>query len=330
MLKEPWFWRDKTIAARIMSAALLPAAAVYQFGARARRAFAHEEIAAASVICVGNINSGGVGKTPFAIALSQLLSHAGMKCAFATRGYGGKAAGPMEVDPSKHRANEVGDEAILLARIARTWIAKNRAAGVRAAAAAGGDIIIMDDGFQNPTIKKDVTFLLIDNEALFGNGKTLPAGPLREPIDGALERADAIVVVVKAPGEEIQQSLERQIKDRPVFRCWIEADNSITPQRAVAFAGIGNPERFFETAETSGFDLAGRFAFPDHHRFCAADIDQLKKQAAKNSAILLTTEKDFVRLPDDLRDDLKFLPVEMKIDDPDRLVGLINAKIKSR
>lgn len=312
---EPWFWRSRSLAARAARSALIPAALVYQASQRLRWSFTSPYRAEIPVICIGNATLGGVGKTPFAILVSTMLREQGVKAHFLTRGYGGALAGPVLTDPDRHDADDVGDEALLLARHGPAIVSRDRPAGAKLAAQIGAQAIIMDDGFQNPTLAKDFSILLTGAGDEDSNGALFPAGPYREAIESAKARADLVVSI----GAE---------KAGADYNAWLEPHDAPPPQRVIAFAGIGRPEKFFDTLSGAGFDVAGRIGFPDHHRFSAAELSVLTKQAARENARLICTEKDFMRLPEVIRADVLTLPVAMRINDPDglkqRLMSVIN------
>jgi tetraacyldisaccharide 4'-kinase len=317
-MKEPWFWRDTGIAARAASAVLAPAAFVYDCGQRLRAATTNPESAGAPVVCIGNATLGGVGKTPFALMLQQLLKDRGVAAHFLSRGYGGSMKGSVLVN-AQHRADEVGDEPLLLAAAAPTWVAKDRVAGARAAA-GGADVIIMDDGFQNPTIRKDLSFLLMSSADKGDNSSIFPAGPLREPFERAVARAGAVVIVgAGAPAIDTG--------GRPLYRAATEIHPTIAPQKAIAFCGIARPERFFTSLEEKGFGLATRIAFPDHHAFTPAELAALRNKAKAAGAALITTQKDYVRLAPEEREDIAVAKLVMIVDDPAGLAGLVMTKI---
>ncbi len=318
-MKEPWFWRDTGFAARAAVLALTPASFLYDLAQRLRAASTRPAQIGAPVICIGNATLGGVGKTPFALMLQKLMLRHGVDAEFQSRGHGGSLKGPVLVG-DHHVAAEVGDEPLLLAGAAPTWVAKDRLAGVRAAAHAGAKAIIMDDGLQNPTIRKDLSFLLVDAADPAGNNRVFPAGPLREPMARAIARADAVVLVGRgepAIGES----------GRPRFRASTAIETTISSGKAVAFCGIGAPDRFFDALEARGFSLAARIAFPDHHRFTAVELETLRRKAATAGAALITTEKDFVRLSPEARDGVAVARLKMSVDNPDALMRLVKSKI---
>ncbi|MEX0646081.1 MAG: tetraacyldisaccharide 4'-kinase [Parvularculaceae bacterium] len=324
MMREPWFWRDRSLVARVVAASLSPAAMFYDAARRYRESTARPEAAPIPVFCVGNATVGGVGKTPFALLLSSLLGEIGVSAHFLTRGYGGALAGPVLVDPSVHDVGAVGDEALLLAAVAPTWVSRARARGAAAAARAGAAAIIMDDGYQNNSLAKTLSLLLIDADDPFGNGKMLPAGPLREPPTAAVARAAAIVYIVR----DKMRGLPTLESDRPTFKAWLEPIRSLDGARVLAFCGIGRPQRFFETVANAGGDIADAIAFPDHHVYSNAEIARLKDSAKSQSARLVTTEKDYVRLRRAAREDIEAFRVKMACDDPVRLKNLSAKAIK--
>lgn len=320
-MTEPWFWRSQTHAARAARGALLPAAALYGAGQSLRRRWTKPIDPGVPVICVGNACVGGTGKTPFCLLLQNALAAEGLAATFLTRGYRGSLAGPLRVE-ARHTAGEVGDEALLLAAAAPTWVAKDRAAGAVAAARAGARLLIMDDGFQNPTIRKTVSFLLLSGEesdlALF------PAGPMRERISLAKERADAIVLPANAALDAAFDAAGRATR---IFRTATEISLPFEPRPVVAFCGIARPQRFFSALERRGYVLKAQMAFPDHHAFTADDLRTLRALAGVESAALVTTQKDFVRLAGAGRGGIAAARLETAVDDPRALVRFVRERI---
>lgn len=316
MMKEPWFWRDKSFAGRAIAASLAPGAFLYDAARRWREANIRPAAPPVPVLCVGNATLGGVGKTPFALMLAALLREKGVEAHFLTRGYGGAARGPLRIDPSVHDARAVGDEALLLAAQAPTFVARDRVAGAHEAAKAGAKALIMDDGYQNPSLKKTLSILLTDADDPYGNGRLFPAGPLREPIEAALARADICVCVARGRNAAAQDETG---DGEPCFRAWLEPARPIPGHRLVAFAGIGRPQRFFEMLKGEGAEIIEAVGFPDHHPYSETEIARLKKIAAAADARLVTTEKDFVRLPPAARENIDICAVNMVCDDPARL-----------
>jgi tetraacyldisaccharide 4'-kinase len=329
-MREPAFWWR---AASLAAVLLAPLAAVY--GAVAARRLARDgHGAGVPVVCVGNLTVGGAGKTPLALALAGMLKSAGETPFLLSRGYGGRRAGPLRVDPAQHRAREVGDEPLLLARAAPTIVARNRVKGAQAATAGGATIIVMDDGFQNPSLRKDFSVLVVDARRGIGNGRVIPAGPLRAPVEAQLDRADALVVVGSPPTEPAVAEAARKHRV-PVFHATLRPDAAAAAGlrgRALAFAGIGDPEKFFATLAQAGIAVARVRAFPDHHRYTAAEAKALCETAERDGLTLVTTEKDLARLQGDgevteLAARARTLPVTLAFDDVAAFERLLQVKI---
>jgi tetraacyldisaccharide 4'-kinase len=294
MLEPPFWWR----AAGIESCLLAPAAAIYGAVAASRlsRKGYH---AGVPVICVGNPTLGGAGKTPTALAVARMLQAAGERPVFLSRGYGGHQSGPLLVASDRDRAADVGDEPLLLARAAPTVVAHDRVAGAKAAYTAGATVIVMDDGFQNPSLAKDFSVLVIDGRRGLGNSKVFPAGPLRAPLEAQLARADAIILV-GAVAEGAAARAVAEARKLPVFHARLEPDRSVIAalngRRVLAFAGIGDPQKVFVMLREAGIAVAANRSFADHHRYTPADVRDLCRQAEAEGLTLVTTEKDKARL----------------------------------
>ena len=292
-MREPAFWRRP---GALMGRLLAPVAAIY--GAIAAWRMARPgQAAGVPVLCIGNLTVGGAGKTPTAMAVAQLLHEAGKRPFVLSRGYGGRLPGPVRVDAQAHDAAEVGDEPLLLARVAPTIVARDRVAGAQAARAAGANIIVMDDGFQNPSLKKDVSLLVVDGRGGIGNGQVFPAGPLRAPLAAQLSRTTALLVIGEPSGAAAVLAAAGAL---PVFHGRLEPDApavaALRPHQVLAFAGIGDPEKFFATLAGAGIEVRARQAFPDHHRYRAAEAADLIARAERDGLVLVTTEKDLARL----------------------------------
>src|SRR6201984_2904478 len=324
-MSEPAFWwRVGTGGPIAPLAALYGAVAGLRMHAPGRRA-------GLPVICLGNLTVGGAGKTPAALAVAQLLHGAHERPFFLSRGYGGRLAGPVRVNPALRRDADVGDEPILLARLAPTVVARDRVAGAAFARSAGASVIVMDDGFQNPSLAKDLSLVLVDGRRGIGNGRVVPAGPLRAPLELQLARAQALIVVGAADGAaRVIECAERH--GIPLLRGRLEPDravvNAIGRRKVLAFAGIADPEKFFATLNSAGIQIANRAGFPDHHRFSAAEALGLLAQAQANNLMLLTTEKDLARLAggselQQLAAHASALPVRLVIEEQDRLREMI-------
>jgi len=254
------------------------------------------------VICLGNLTVGGAGKTPAALAVARLLLSAHAHPYFLSRGYGGRLRGPLRVEAAIHSAADVGDEPLLLARLAPTIVARDRFEGALTARSGGAGVIVMDDGFQNPSLVKDLAILVVDGRRGIGNGCIIPAGPLRAPLDVQIARAQAMIIVGPPAGAAAAIDAARR-RDVAVFHARLEADQAtlaaLGQRKVLAFAGIGDPEKFFATLAAAGITVATRASFPDHHRYTAADAQALTARAKAESLVLLTTEKDLVRLSSD-------------------------------
>lgn len=297
---------------------LSPLGAIYGSITARRATRAPDHTPGIPVICIGNAVMGGAGKTPVARSLAAEPRLAARGPHILTRGYGGAETGPLRVDPAYHDAAMVGDEALLLANAAPTWVSRNRVAGAKAIEAAGAGLILMDDGYQNSSLAKSLNLLVIDSAYMFGNGRAFPAGPLREPPESALARADAVIAL----GDDWAA---QHFAGKPVFRARIVAENGTDFRgRAVhAFSGIGRPEKFFRTLSAAGAGIRKRVAFADHHPFTEAEIRRLLEDAERDSAIPVTTEKDHVRLPASLRDRVRVLTVSLAWDDNGALLDMI-------
>ena len=275
------------------------------------------------VICCGNATAGGAGKTTVALDLGQRLQARGLAAHFLLRGYGGKLKGPARVDPTTHDSRAVGDEALLLADLCPTWVSADRAAGGTAAQAAGAQAIIMDDGLQNPTLEKTLSLLIIDGSYGFGNGRVIPAGPLREPVFAAAKRCQAAVLI----GEDETGALAQLPADLPVLRARLvpgpEAA-ALAGKPVVAFCGIANPRKFFTTLQEAGAVLAARHPFADHYPFDDQEIRDLLAEAEKLRATPVTTRKDIVRIPPALRAGIQVVSIALAWDDPAAIEALLD------
>lgn len=295
MATAPGFWwLDHPSAAAL---ALWPASRLWSGVAARRLARPATYWAPAPVICVGNYTVGGEGKTPTAIALGRLIASEGLRPGFIIRGYGGSLKGPVVVDPARHGAAEVGDEALLLARSGLTVMSRDRPAGARLLCERGAEMIVMDDGFQNPSLGKDAALVVADAATGIGNGLNLPAGPLRAPLRVQLARTTALILI--GEGEATGQLVRLAARaGRRVLRARLEPVGGGAWRRdpVLAYAGIGRPEKFFRTLEAEGAKFAGRLPFPDHHVFTEAEAAMLLARAETGSFRLVTTEKDYARL----------------------------------
>lgn len=323
-LKPPRFWADPSSR---VAALLSPLSALYAAGRRIHQCTRRAYRSKLPVVCIGNIVAGGSGKTPTVIALVRLIREKGLfqsPCVL-TRGYGGALTGPTLVDLDHHTVADVGDEALLLAHHAPVIVSHDRIAGAKLAELSGADIIIMDDGFQNPTLHKTLSILVIDTGYGLGNGRQIPAGPLRESLPSALRRADAVLAITPPDGTTTDGPWNNT--QTPVLRAQLMPASTIdstTP--LIAFAGLGRPEKFFETLTAGGVQIISTHAFADHHPYTDADLAPLAAQAEDKKATLITTEKDYVRLPPAYRDKVAVLPVELRFESPDDVLNLLRQK----
>ena len=310
MLRAPAFWRDNGLPAR----ALAPLARLYAAVAR-RRLSAIGVDPGLPTIVVGGLTTGGDGKTPLVLVLARMLQESGARPFVLTRGYGRRCGGvgtPARVDPDRHDADAVGDEARLLARAAPTIVGPDRVASAALARRLGATVLLLDDGFHSRALRPDLGLLVIDSNYGAGNGRCLPAGPLRAPLEAQLAAADAIVLI----GDAVAGAAIARIAGKPVLRATIApeptAAAALVGARIVAFAGIGRPEKFFDALAGVGAEIAATRAFPDHHRFSARDLAALRALAAAHNARLVTTEKDAARL--DAPDRMATLPIRLIFD----------------
>lgn len=318
-MRAPEFWRG----AGIWPSLLAPAAGLLRAGARLRRAWVTPYRAGPPVICVGNLVAGGAGKTPVVLDLARRLGAEGRRVAMLSRGHGGRLRGPHRVDPARDTAGDVGDEALLLAAVGDTWIARDRAAGARAIEAGGGDLILMDDGFQNPGLAHTVSVLVIDHDQGFGNGRLLPAGPLREPLTAGLARADAVIGYGARPND-------LPLAGKPYFAAQLTARDGarFAGRRCLAFAGIGRPRKFADTLSACGAEVISLTAFADHHPYSAADARALIAAARAADAELVTTAKDWVRCPPDLRAASAVLEIDLTWPAGDNILAWLESRLE--
>jgi tetraacyldisaccharide 4'-kinase len=294
-MREPAFWYRPSSS---MSLLLSPLAAIY--GAVAAHRLQREGFdAGIPVFCVGNYHVGGAGKTPTVLALVKLLRDLGETPVVLSRGYGGRLRGPVMVEPGRHLAVDVGDEPLMLARTVPVAVARERLDGLALAKSQGATVIVMDDGFQNPAIAKDASLIVIDAHRGLGNSCVFPAGPLRAPLPPQIERTDALIVVGEGSAAEAVAA-KIAARDKPVLTAQLKADDaalsSLRGQRVLAFAGIGDPERFFRTLRSNGVEVVGQRAFADHHPFTQGEVEALVAEAKRDALKLVTTEKDLARL----------------------------------
>ena len=314
-MRAPDFWYSD--ANETIAFVLKPLGWLYGYVGRTRASMTVPFRASAPVICVGNLTAGGTGKTPLALAIGENLKARGLRVAFLSRGYGAEVPGAMVVDAKEDTAADVGDEPLMLAQRAMAIVSPDRPAGARLAISRGAQVIVMDDGFQNPGLKKDLSFVVVDAAKGFGNGCLIPAGPLRERVEDGLSRAAAVI----AMGE----GYVTLPVDKPLLRASLvplaEDAAQLKGQRVVAFAGIGEPKKFFATLEACGAIIEVQKEFPDHYAYSEEDIGDLRETAQRYGAIAVTTEKDFLRLSPALREGIGTLRVVAQFDsDSQRLM----------
>ena len=316
-MKTPDYWQTDSLISKILA----PISAIYGFLTQLRLKLHKSPKAEVPVICVGNITAGGTGKTPVSLAIAKMLINDVYHPFFVTRGYGGKIKNVM-VNNKKHSAQEVGDEPLLLSAQAPTVVNPDRYEGAKLAIKEGADLIIMDDGFQNPSLKKDLSFLVFDGNYGIGNGKIIPSGPLRETFENGIKRADALIIM----GED-KHHLAKRTK-LPTFYAHLEtAQTALEANNVIAFAGIGHPQKFYNTLKEQGFNVIKTFDFPDHHFYNKKELENILTEAQKLNAKVYTTSKDFVKIPHSLRNDIKVLEVAVVWEKPDELADFIKKRL---
>ncbi|MEQ8391367.1 MAG: tetraacyldisaccharide 4'-kinase [Thalassospira sp.] len=316
-MRDPRFWQHDGIVPTL----LRPLSAFWRAGTCIRSLTTTARHPGCPVFCVGNFTVGGAGKTPTAIVLFEILTALGRTPHFVSRGYGGSIAGPHRVDPNNDRAAQVGDEPLLLAQHGPAWISRERFLGAEMAHAAGADAIILDDGLQNPSLIKDCSFAVVDSHYGIGNGQVMPAGPMREPLLNGLEKVRAIILI----GDQTPKFITDLPASVPVLRAQIEPINGadFANKKVMAFAGIGRPEKFYDSLKQVGAEIVKTQDFDDHHVFSEHELISLRTQAEQLGATLVTTQKDLMRLPMESRNGISSLDIRLAFDAPDQLSTIV-------
>ena len=329
-MKAPDFWnyRSGPEAKTALRTVLRPLGWLYAKAAAHRLQSTDPIDPGVPIICVGNATLGGTGKTPVVAYLLKSMRRLGIQAHGLSRGYGGTEKGPTAVGP-KHSAQDVGDEPILLSRHGPMWVAAGRDEGAMTAVSNGAKVIIMDDGHQNPSLVKTLSFLVVDAEVGFGNGCVFPAGPLRENLGAALERTDAIILMKPTPDYQISDVLREQLKGQVVIPAYLAPRIDAPKGKLYAFAGIGRPAKFFDSLKRAGADVVETEGFADHYKYKDEDIESLFLIASEMEAGLITTEKDYVRLPKGYRKGVQIWPVSVVFEDELTLRRLLHPIIET-
>jgi tetraacyldisaccharide 4'-kinase len=325
-MNAPGFWQANANSLLDQAArfVLSPLAAIYGWAGARRIAKTEPFDPGIPVICVGNITLGGTGKTPITQSILKHLTDMKVTAHTLSRGYGGNEKGPLRVDPSLHNAKQVGDEPLLLARTAPVWISRDRPAGANQAANAGAQVLVMDDGHQNPTLKKHLSICVIDGVAGWGANHVFPAGPLRETATRGLARADAVIVIMPdGKTTPDYEGLGLSDLEIPILHAWLAPTQAPPKEPLVAFAGIGRPAKVFDSLSTAGANVVETRPFPDHHPYTAVELAALHNLARTHKARLITTEKDWVRLPVEMQGEIEIWPIEAEFANPAALDALL-------
>lgn len=325
-MKTPSFWQTRNI----ISTLLLPLAGIYYYASKANYNRIKPVTLPIPVICVGNLTVGGAGKTPVALHIGELLKRKNIKAFFISRGYGGTQKTPLRVDPEIHSALQVGDEPLLLAQVLPTIVGRNKVESAKLAIEQGAEAIIMDDGFQNSSLTKNLSLIVVDRRLSFGNERLLPAGPLREKVRSGIKRAGAIVIINPA------NFMSTSLPDIPFLLARSQAKPSMLAlggRKIIAFCGIAIPHKFYYMLETAGAEIVDKISFPDHYRYKQKDLLSLKEKAKEHSATLVTTSKDAARLAKDFKEEIKDIHVaemELVFENQDKLEALVEEAIHAK
>ena len=318
--RTPRWWYRRDPRSAIARAVMEPLARIWADRTAARIRAATPIDPGAPVICVGNLTAGGSGKTPVAVELARILREDGERVAILSSGYGGRLRGPVSVDSALHGAKDVGDEALLMSQAAPAVIARDRVAGARLAVADGARVIVTDDGHQNPVLRKALSIVVVDGETRggewpFGAGGVIPAGPMREPLNAGLARADVVVALLPIDMAYLDPELRAVFGDKEVWIARLTADSPPPAGPRFGFAGVAKPWRVERTLRSAGCDLVGFEAFADHAPLGGGALRKLARRAAAMNAGLITTEKDWVRLPLEWRSRIDVFRVRARFDD---------------
>ena len=314
-MKTPKHWQTKNI----LSITLFLPGCIYAFATWLRIKLIKPKKVKVPVICIGNLTAGGSGKTPVSISIAKILKNSGKTPYFVSRGYGGNLSN-IEVDINIHSPIEVGDEPLLLAKEAPVIVNHKRFDGATRAVSNGANIIIMDDGFQNPQLYKDKSFLVIDGNVGLGNMFPIPAGPMREFYSHGKKRAQAVIIL----GDD-KTSVAEKFNDLPIFYGNIVPKKPQTRyKKVVAFAGIGRPQKFYNSLKNCELEVIKTFDFPDHYFYKNDDIKEIVETAEKLGAEIYTTSKDFVKIPAAYKDKINVLEISISWKDENKLIDFLN------
>ncbi len=314
----PKFWYPENNEKSFSSLALVPFGHIYSLLSKFRMSKVVKKQFDIPIVCIGNLNAGGTGKTPTTISAAQFLRDRNYNVHIVSRGYGGNTSGPLSVNDKEHSANDVGDEALMLSAFAPTWVASKRSDGVQSAIEEGADIILLDDGFQDPSVYKDLSILTVNAKKGFGNNRCIPAGPLREKLRNGLDRADVLISIGTETSQKKFKSIYENYINVPLGIANLEVLNtglSLKNMKVFAFAGIAHPENFFDTLRAQGAEIVDYEALADHQKLSSTIIKRLIAGARAENAQLITTEKDYVRLPKEFRSEVITLPVRVKLNE---------------
>ncbi|MDR1694492.1 MAG: tetraacyldisaccharide 4'-kinase [Lactobacillaceae bacterium] len=318
-MRTPKFWNNKGI----ISTFFLPLGFIYSSITSLRMKYIRGNKVNVPVICIGNLTAGGTGKTPVAISVAEILQESRLNPFFVSRGYGGKLKS-IPVDNKIHIAEDVGDEPLLLSKQARVIIDSDRYKAAKIAADIGANIIIMDDGFQNPYLRKNLSFVVVDGGFGFGNERPIPAGPMRENLDNGLKRADAVIIIGKDT-----KHIAKRVGNIPVFKGTMKpALKTLKGKKVIAFAGIGRPQKFYDTLQSLEAKLVETIDFPDHHNYTKEELEKIIHKSQGLNAKAYTTSKDFVKIPLELRENFNVLEIEIDWENKEEFKSFILNHIK--